>query len=372
MRRVADTKGVKRPSHRRLVTLVLGTALIAGAACAPPAPGTPGGGNPGASVSGVKPPIVGFLPRGTVIRDEWAGTLRGVTMNLTWAELEPTQGAPLPATTPVDDLLKRVRAYNASHPGATLGIKLRVGAGVEAPDWLKNQVGATLVHNPSGPESGVVPFWWKPEVDQAYRALQARLAARYDGVPEIREVQISRCTMIFAEPFLRMRTDSSYQVFRANGLTRAADEACLRQQNEAHAVWKHTRSNLALNPYQDVEFNDGHPDVAFTLAIADHCRQVLGERCSLDNHSIRDYVQDETYEQVYEGIRVRGGHNVVQTANAGRIGDWGKAFDRARWYGFDSIELPNDFEDAMSAETFRARYGTTLAYFDQVRAQLGV
>jgi hypothetical protein len=360
------------PSSRRGGRLAaLALAALALAAAVPASPAGAVEYKPGAPVPGVKPPLVGFMPRGAVIEDAWAGIVTGTVVNISWAELEPTEAAPLPAFTQIDNALKRVRKYNLAHPDAPIGIRLRVLAGRNAPQWLKDKAGSTFVQNPSGPETGTVPFWWKSEVDVAYRRLQRNLALRYDSVPELREVQITRCSLIFGEPFLRLRTDASYDVFRANGLTRAADEACLRQQIAAHKVWKTTRSNLALNPYQDVEYRDGHPDVAFTFQMAGRCRDVLGERCTLDNHSLRDGVQIPEYAEMYEGMRTMGGHNVVQSANASKVGDWTVTFQRVRLYELDSIELPTGYHTQDVAQ-FRATHAETLAYFDEVRVALGV
>ena len=149
-------------------------------------------------------------------------------------------------------------------------------AGRGAPQWLKDRVGSQFVQSPVDQANGTVPFWWRPEVDTAYRALHAQLAARYDGVAEIREVQISRCTVLYEEPFMRITGDAAaLAAFRANGLTRAVDETCLKQQVQAHKVWARTRSVLALNPYQDPA-TAPKTDVAFTNTMAKQCRNVLG------------------------------------------------------------------------------------------------
>ena len=317
---------------------------------------------PKSTSEGLKAPVVGFVDRQGNLEDRWAGIIRGIVVNVGWDEVQAAAGGPIVDQNPIDAALALVRGFNARHPAAPVAIKLRVTAGVHAPQWLKDQVGTVFVDNPSGGGSGDVPFWWRPEVDVAYRDLMQRLAARYDSVPEIREVQITRCGLIFPEPFIRMRSENDAMVvFRDNGLSRSSDVACLQASIDAHRVWRLTRSALALNPYQNPEGKGG--DATTTLAIAAECRRVLGARCLLENHSVRAGSQGADYEQMYATMTAMGRPLALQTATPAKIGDLGAAITKAEAIGAEAIELPYDYK-SWDPATFQATFATTIGRLD--------
>jgi hypothetical protein len=310
----------------------------------------------------VKPALVGLLDRQGVIDDRWAGIIRGIVVQVDWAVLQPAADGPLIVNNPIDTALAAVRAYNGRHPAAPLGIKLRVMAGRGAPQWLKDRVGFQFVQSPVDLANGTVPFWWRPEVDTAYRALHKQLAARYDAVSEIREVQISRCTVLYEEPFMRITGDAvALAAFRANGLTRSADQTCLQQQVQAHKVWVQTRSVLALNPYQDPA-TAPKTDVAFTNTMAKQCRTVLGNRCVIENHSIRQ-VNTADDEKLYTKMVALGRPMAMQTNRPDVLGDLGIVLRRCVGMGAEAIELPWTYRP-MGPASFLAAYGDVVAALD--------
>ena len=135
-----------------------------------------------------------------------------------------------------------------------LGLKIRVFAGIWAPNWAKDLGGApiTLINPQNSAEGSIGRFWTAP-FGAAYDHLEALLAAKYDNVAEVREVTIARCTTFYDEPFIR---DTGYPpndtALLAAGYTLAADETCQREEIQASRVWQHTHSDLAFNPYEAV------------------------------------------------------------------------------------------------------------------------
>ncbi len=93
----------------------------------------------------------------------------------------------------------------------------------------------------------------------AYDNLETLLAAKYDSVPEIREVTIARCTTFYDEPFIRDTTaPATVSALIGAGYTLAADQTCQEEEIQAATVWHHTHSDLALNPYQVIEAGRVH------------------------------------------------------------------------------------------------------------------
>ncbi|HEY7044323.1 MAG TPA: hypothetical protein VH419_11700 [Nocardioidaceae bacterium] len=316
-----------------------------------------------AAADSVKPAVVGLVDRQRTIDDNWAGVIRGVVVQVDWAALQPTRDGPIVTNNPIDAAVTAVQAYNQRHPDATLGIKLRVMAGRGSPQWLKDRAGYQFVQSPVDQSSGTVPFWWKRQVDTAYRALQQALAARYDGIPEIREVQITRCTVLYDEPFMRITGDRvALTAFVANGLTRAADQTCYKQEVQAHAVWHQTRSVLALNPYQDPA-TVPITDVDFTVSMAKQCRRLLTNRCVIENHSIRETSLGADYDKLYKKMTVLGRPMAMQTNRPDVLGDLGVVLRRCVGMGAEAVELPWTYRQ-MTPEAFRAAYGDVISALD--------
>jgi len=317
----------------------------------------------------VKPALVGLLDRQGTIDDLWAGIIRGVVVQVDWAVLQPTPDGPVIAGNPIDAALAAVQAYNGRHPTTPLGIKLRVMAGRGAPQWLKDRVGWQFVQSPVDQGNGTVPFWWKPQVGTAYSGLQQQLAARYDAVAEIREVQISRCMVLYEEPFMRITGDAvALAAFRANGLTRAVDETCLKEQVQSHKVWQRTRSVLALNPYQDPA-TAPKTDVTFTNKMAKQCRNVLSNRCVLENHSIKESGNGADTEKLFTNMIALGRPMAMQTNRPDVLGDLGVVLRRCVGMGAEAVELPWTYRP-MGPAAFLAAYGDVVAALDPAIVQV--
>ena len=126
----------------------------------------------------------------------------GIVVNQTWAQLEPSQGTFDFST--LDASLAAIAAYNAQHADAPLGVRLRVFAAYAAPGWAKTLDGAPITVPANLPDNtgGTLGQWWKPGYRSAWAALQQALAARYDTNPVLREVAVSSCSTLTAEPFV--------------------------------------------------------------------------------------------------------------------------------------------------------------------------
>jgi hypothetical protein len=236
--------------------------------------------------------------------------------------------------------VRRARELNAKGPRVVL--KVRLLSGIHAPDWAKRLGGAPFgVTDPASGRGGTVGRFWTAEFGAAYAQLQGKLAALYDGVPEIAEVTVSRCTTVFDEPFLReISSPDAPNAYLAAGYTVAADQRCQREEIDAHRVWRRTRSGVAFNPYQFIAA-DGKAriDEGFTEQMMTYCRTSIGPRCVLENNSIRWPPLTGRYASMYAAMQ-RLGHPIsFQTAAAGRIGDPVQTVVWAAGFGADAVEL---------------------------------
>lgn len=336
--------GSRKP--RRLArTLVVVLAAVASIAVA-----TSGSGSAAVAASPsvtVKTPARGLVDRHRVPKPAFSGVVRTYVVNTTWASLQPVKGGPLVRPNAIDQAIVAARKG-----GYTL--KLRVRAGIDAPAWAKTLDGPALTvystgasAKSAGSVAGTIGRFWTTSFATAYQDLQNKLAATYDAVPEIRQTDITRCSMIFAETYLRDAMDRrNVQTLLRAGFTRAADDACHTQQVLAHRVWARTISNLSFNPYPAIRA-DGtvRTDLAYTLAQMDYCRSVLGARCSLANHSVASKrLSGGSYGAMYARMRALGGPIDLQTATAAKIGDYRQVLAFAAAMGADSVELPTGYE----------------------------
>jgi hypothetical protein len=292
--------------------------------------------------NGIKAPIAGLIDRNNMPSSAFYGVIDAYVVNVSWAALQPTQWGPINGA-PIDQAIALVRGANGA--GAHLSLKLRIFAAISAPAWAKSIGGAPIAIYDSG-FVGTVGRYWLPAFGAAYQDLQNKLAARYDTVPEIREVTISQCTTVYVEPMIRQIPDPTTMAnLVAAGYTVAADQACQQQQILAHAVWRHTRSDLALNPYQYiVSATTAGISEPFTEQMMSYCRQVLRNRCMLENNSLRSVSMGPNYAQMYAAIKARGPNIVFQTATLAKVGSLTSTLGIAVSLGAASVELPAGYQ----------------------------
>jgi len=272
---------------------------------APASPGTTAPSGP------LKPVLQGLLDRDGEPPAQYVGTaVRGWVVKVNWSDLQKTPDGGITENNAIDQAIAAARKLG-------VGLKLRIYAGTAAPDWAKALGGgAVSVVDPQNKEPGTIPRFWTEDFGKAYADLQAKLAAKYDDVPEVREVIVSRCTTFFAEPFLRDKGDKgSVAAMLSAGFSFDADQTCEREQIDAHKVWAHTHSDVAFSPYQNIEKKGvNSTDEGFTESMMNYCRTNLGARCVLENNAIRSPVQ-ANYEAMYDRIKAMGPPISFQTAD---------------------------------------------------------
>ena len=293
----------------------------------------------------LKPVLHGLLDRTGEPPAQFLSSLAGYVVNAHWSDLQPAQGGPIAANNVIDQSIAAVRAINAS-AHLHLGLKVRLYAGIWAPDWAKNLGGGPVqVADPSSGQGGTVGRFWTDAFGEAYADLQNKLAAKYDSVPEVREVTISRCMTVFAEPLIRdISNPSAVQALLSAGYSVTADEQCQQQQITAHRVWQHTRSDLSFNPYQVIN-SDGSTstDEAFTESLMDYCRHELGRACVLENNSLRQG-NPPNYQAMYAHMQSLGPPIAIQTAASKKVTDLISTIQTAAGIGASSVELPSDYQ----------------------------
>lgn len=297
---------------------------------------------PDAATGQLKPAIRGLITDVSSLATDSVNLSRSFLVSVNWAQLQRTPNGPIVRDNAIDRAIEAIRSFNGGSNEPPLQLKLRVNSGVGAPDWAKNLQGAPIpVTETFSSISGTIGRFWIDEFGDAYRDLQQKLATLYDAVPEVAEVVISRCTTIFAEPFVRHVTNQeAVRSMLAAGYTADADERCQRAQIDAHTVWKETRSGLALNPYQRVRAgNDIKIDQQFTERMMEYCRRQLGRRCVLENNSIRWPPLGGSYASMYGKMRSLGPPTSFQTAAPSRIGDPVQTLRWAIRQGANAVEF---------------------------------
>lgn len=301
--------------------------------------------------------MTGLIDRWSLPPSHVRDVVQGFVVDVRWADLQEEAGGEIIRPNAIDESIRLVQELNRADPSLDLGLKLRVRAGVDAPAWAKGLSGAPVaITDPVSGTSGSVGRFWTDAFGRAYSDLHNELASVYDGVEELREVTIARCTTVYAEPLIRNVGDpESTGNLLGAGFSSDADQDCLRQQIDAHSVWERTRSGLALNPYQALEL-DGRSaaDVAVTLDLMGYCRDVLSERCALENNSIRwpprQGAGSEMYTEMYSGMSALGPPIGFQTAAASRVGDLEKAIEWAVGQGACAVELPSGYEQVLDKQ----------------------
>lgn len=288
----------------------------------------------------VKPELAGLVDRQGAPSAAEAPDLSGWVVNVTWAELQPTAGTTITSDNPIDQAIAQVDqnpAYRGMH------LRIRVMAGIDSPNWVEAMSGGPVyVYNTQDQVGGDVPRFWTAPVEQAYANLQVLLAAKYDSDPEIEDVNMSGCMTVYAEPLIREITSSETVTdLLAAGYTEAADQSCQEDQINAQAVWVHTHSSIALNPYDVINANGSvSVDEAFTATLINYCRTTLGERCTLGNDSIRSTSLGSAYDDMYNSIAGAGPGIYFQTAQAAKVGNLQTTIQWAIDEGSNDVELP--------------------------------
>ena len=342
-------------NHNRGLRAAIGCALFAVllAACTGGSGPAPSGSTPvptGSALPGgeVKPVIQGLIDRQGEPSKKSLASVHAYVVKVNWADLQPSSFGPIAADNAIDKAIARVRQpdFAAVH----MALKLRVFAGIGTPDWAKQLGGAPLpyINNQDGASTagGSIGRFWSPEFGKAYADLQSKLAAKYDDVPEIREITVSRCTTIFDELFVRQPGEpKNVQSLLGGGYTVAADKQCIKDAITEHQVWKHTTSDVDFSPFPDVTKPGTDGDVAYADEMMTFCRATLGIRCGLQNNALStSKLENPRFQTLYAAMTKLGPPIILQTAARKRLGDRDQTLAAAVKIEANSVELPAGYD----------------------------
>jgi hypothetical protein len=286
----------------------------------------------------VKAPVTGLLDRHKPVSTSY---IKGWVIDVPWSALQPTSSTQL-VTTAIDSDIAKAKSLGKT------AAKLRVGAGIDAPAWVKNLAGGPItMYDISQSTTGgtfTCPKFWRPEVMAAYTNLNRLLAARYDANPVIRQVILAGPIAQHSEPYLRDGKDSRNVAALLNaGFTVAQDKVAHDANMAVGNLWLSTNVEIPFNPYQAITPTKKYPDVAYTIAEMQQFRTMFGSRAILANNSIASTRTSDVYTQMYAAQKSMGRPLSYQTATFNKIGDYKVTLNFAVAQGASSVELPTGY-----------------------------
>lgn len=249
----------------------------------------------------LKPRCRGIMTRDGLPRNDGGldSFIDSVVVKVHWQELENVKGTYAgPGWAKIDEAL--ARGYR---------VRIRVLAGINAPDWAKKLGGPTLslpangahpavdcsasggigVANTASDVYGCTTYFWDSKVQAAYEALMKEVAKRYDANDKVCEVVNSACMTVFAEVLYRVHSADDGNENLANaGLTFAKDVACQRWSLDMmNTTFPRTRMSMSLSPWDVIEEGGVH-SVSFAEArkLADEYRTKFGEKIIFQNNGL--------------------------------------------------------------------------------------
>lgn len=377
---------LKQRNHWRLVTFVIvfgaiGSILLFGIHAA----------------TSIKTPIQGLFDRGSLgnISDNNganyslptnsdASALNGVVANVSWAQLQSTNGGPINSTNQLNTVLTKVAAYNQAN-NTNLQVKVRIFAGIYAPDWAKNIDGwkpVNICNTQTTSACGTIGPFWTADYDTAFKNFMTAFANAtdsrgytYDSDPLLHDVTISQCMTVFAEPF--QRDDSGLNgngdlgdvlYYPTSGTSPYAqptytgqaysvnkDENCLEDQIVNSEGWKHTHLSLSFNPFKpwtNATTQSNSPGESFTYSVMQLCRTDLGNQCTIENNSIRQTFKEDRDQtkagNLYYDITNEGPDITFQTASQNGVGNLNDTVSWAAQIGANAVELPAGYDNDLT------------------------
>ncbi|HTA40214.1 MAG TPA: hypothetical protein VK760_14115 [Candidatus Acidoferrales bacterium] len=309
-------------------------------------------------------------------------SISGIVVNDTWESLQPGgEGAPLDTRT-IDAALQTIAAYDQTQ-GRTLGVRLRVWAGINAPGWAKSIGGSPIaicdgtavpaspppsdVASPASPTPcpaaairTVGPFW-SSAYESAWRNVQIQLAKKYDGNPIVNEVSVSSCSSLTSEPFVQPEDAFSRRNMIAAGYTDALYQTCLANAIplDYAIAWRSTIVDYSFNPLRKIDVTPPQTDLAFSEGVMRLCRKALKARCALLDEALAKFTPPpsplpsqtpstaQNYYAMWNYMESLGGEITFQTASPPNLlaawgtnaGGWNAAIDLAHQFGASSVEL---------------------------------
>jgi hypothetical protein len=276
--------------------------------------------------------IVGVISEAGPPPAQFRQQVKTFVVNVNWSDLQASPGSPISSNNAIDRAIASARQLGMT-------IKVRLLTGIHSPTWAKEIDGpAITIHAPVDNITGTIGRFWTDDFGRAYDDLVNKLAAEYDSVPEIREVTVSRCMTVYAEPFIRDAADpGSVQALLAAGFSVQADTACQREQIDANKAWITTRSGVAFSTYEHIN-PDGSAfkDEAFTEQMMAYCRQTLGAGCVLENNGI---TANSPTSGVYQIMKQMGPPISFQAAGLAKVKNLDQTVSLAVSIGATSVEV---------------------------------
>jgi len=276
----------------------------------------------------------------------------GIVVQLYWKDIQPEEDGPVKKNNDLDAAINWVRDFKTKY-GVNLGIKIRLYCGVYSPDWLFKKVGFVNLEQ----RQEKIPKFWTGEYIKAFAGVQAKLAAMYDDVPEVREVVDgatgSTTAEAFIRPFAERRTDA-VQAFLRSGYTTEADEKAIRASFDAMKAWKKTLVSVCFSNFKKLN-SDGtvDEDIDHTIDFVNEFINEFGKQAVVGNNGLRPatghhgqhwqeggdmYALANYFKKLHES---KDAKIYFQTAKDERIGNLQQAIEDGISYGASYIELPS-------------------------------
>jgi hypothetical protein len=241
VRAIATAQPIRGPGLRSLIRAVATLVTIATMAALAPVAG-PASVHAQDTTAGAARPLL-FKPplRGLVVTEP--RTLRTVpyassaSMKLPWDAVE--KGPGVFDFSAIDRVLE-------NHP--EVRFRLRIKAGIHAPQWVKDRAGGCVPITPDSANggSGCTARFWRKSYRRDYMALMRAVAARYEHDWQVVEIPNSACTTIYAEPFILGADDASLDRLWRAGYTKHKHGRCLRRTTrQMIRLFPRTRISIA-------------------------------------------------------------------------------------------------------------------------------
>ena len=275
----------------------------------------------------------------------------GIVVQLYWRDIQPDEGGPVKTNNDVDAAITWVRDFKAKY-GVDLGIKIRLYCGVYSPVWLYKKVGFVTLDQ----KQEKIPKFWTDDYIKAFADVQAKLAAMYDDVPEVREVVDgatgSTTAEAFIRPFAERKTDA-VQAFLQGGYSTEGDVKAINASFDAMKVWKKTLVSVCFSNFKKLN-SDGtvDEDINRTMDFVNDFVSEFGKQAVVGNNGLRPgtghhgqrwqeggdmYALANYFKKLHASNDAK---IYFQTAKDERIGNLQNAIEDGATYGASYIELP--------------------------------
>jgi hypothetical protein len=268
----------------------------------------------------------------------YPGSFSEMVLNVTWAQLEPTSGTL--DTSVISSALSAVSAYNTTHPGEEIGVKLRVWGGFVAPDWAKNIDGAPITVTGQGEVtrgffgSQTIGRFWTADYVDTWTSFQAQLAAAYDSNPLILGISQTAGAAATDEPFVPLFFDPSQHEnqpgqLEAGGYSDAAEMLTLRAAIADYSEWSTAPLDFTFNIFFLQDSGRPEGDANFPLAVLQQARDST-RLVQPGNHALTSLLDDSNafvYHQMaadaaLDPSTAPGSYQMQAPIGLGGFGNW--------------------------------------------------